>query len=745
MSSTLIPHFAAGPGAAGHSDELTTAIAASLAARGSLWRPRTRHLTTGGAARFANRLALETSPYLQQHAHNPVDWHPWGDEAFAKARALGRPILLSIGYSTCHWCHVMEEESFEDEEVAQALNELYIPIKVDREERPDVDAIYMAAVQALTGHGGWPMTVFLTHEREPFYGGTYFPARDGDRGAQTGFLTLVKDLRRVFDQDPVRIKSAASQLIAATRAQLAGPEPGTLGGDEWLHDAFKLYEQMFDDTYGGLARAPKFPSSLPVRLLLRYAKRFHKPRAQAMALKTLRMMADGGLRDHLAGGFHRYSVDERWLVPHFEKMLYDNALLAVAYLEAWQATGDEQLAVVADEILSYAARDMTDPASSAFFSATDADSANPDKGGEREEGWSFTWTPDEIRAALPDSEARAVLAYYAVTPRGNFEGRNIFSTPRPLSVVAAELKIDERELKLTLCRARAILLECRDRRPQPLLDDKILAAWNGLMISAFARVGSALGNDEHVTHAERAMEFVLKSLVVDGRLQRSFKDGAARHAAYLEDYAFVIAALLDLFEATGKGRYLKKAAHFTAVTTQLFEDQERGGFFMTAADHETLLVREKPAYDGATPSGNSVMTQNLLRLDELLPGQDYRARAEKALKAFAPILKRSPTAMSEMLLAFDFYRDAPRQIVLSARTVDELAPFRAELNKIFLPNRVVVALTEASARELEGLTPLAQDRAPTRQPSAYVCIGTVCKLPSSDPFAFATQLTESAT
>ncbi len=734
--------LAAGPGASPHPDDLTRQIADALAARGPGYRPRTRHVSPTGTARFANRLALETSPYLLQHAHNPVDWNPWGDAAFEKARALGRPVLLSIGYSTCHWCHVMEEESFEDEHVARTLNELYVPIKVDREERPDVDAIYMAGVQALTGHGGWPMTVFLTPDREPFYGGTYFPARDGDRSGQTGFLTLIQELRGIYDKDPVRIKTAAAQLVDATRAQLAGGEPGPLGGDELLHGAFELYDRMFDDENGGLARAPKFPSSVPVRLLLRYAKRFQNPRAQEMAVKTLREMAAGGLRDHVAGGFHRYSVDEIWLVPHFEKMLYDNALLAVAYLEGWQATGDVELAAVADEILTYTAREMTDPGSSAFYSATDADSPNPEKHGEREEGWSFTWTPAELGAALPEAEARAVLSYYAVTPRGNFEGRNILHTPRPLAASARELGLGDRELKLTLSRALAILLEVRDQRPQPLLDDKILAAWNGLMISAFARVGSALGNAEHVTHAERAMEFVLQNLMKDGRLQRSFKDGAARHGAYLEDYAFLIAALIDLFEATGKGRYLKRAAALDALVHDHFEDAERGGFFMTAKDHEVLLVREKPGYDGATPSGNAVMAQNLLRLEELLPGRGYRGRAKATLEAFAPTLAKAPTAMSEMLLAFDFYRDTPRQIVLSARTADELLPFRAELNKIFLPNCVVVLLTEANAREIEAMTPLARDRAPTRAPAAYVCIGTACQLPSHDPFAFAAQLSE---
>jgi uncharacterized protein len=449
--------------------------------------PRTRH-RDGAVPHFTNRLAEETSPYLRQHAHNPVDWYPWGDDAFAEARRRGVPVFLSVGYSTCHWCHVMEEESFEDLEVAQVLNDAYVAIKVDREERPDVDAVYMTAVQALTGRGGWPMSVWLDADRRPFFSGTYFPARDGDRGAARGFISILRELAEIYRADPARVAEAAQSIAAAVRTAMTGAASGdALPGAGVLDAAAAYYARAYDDVNGGVRGAPKFPSSFPIRLLLRHYRRTGDAAARAMAEHSLEKMAAGGMHDQLAGGFHRYSTDERWLVPHFEKMLYDNALLAVAYAEAWQVTGRDDLARVLRTTLDYVLREMT-ASGGGFFSATDADS-------EGEEGTFFVWRADEIRALL-GADAEGFMRFYGVTPAGNFEGRNVLFVPQP----------DEREWE-ALAGMREILRTARAARPNPLRDDKILTAWNGLMISALAFGGRVLGETRYVAcgglHSDR--------------------------------------------------------------------------------------------------------------------------------------------------------------------------------------------------------------------------------------------------
>ncbi|HWP67024.1 MAG TPA: thioredoxin domain-containing protein, partial [Candidatus Limnocylindria bacterium] len=585
------------PGAAPLDAQTLARVEKKWRARDPDYRPRTRHLRPDGSPKYTNRLFLEPSPYLRQHAHNPVNWYPWGDEAFAAARALGRPVLLSVGYSTCHWCHVMEEESFEDEEIARYLNEHYVAIKVDREERPDIDAIYMSAVQALTGGGGWPMTVWLTPDREPFYGGTYFPARDGDRGARTGFLTLLAKLDAVYREQPDQVTGAASELVRSVTARLAPEGGGGARTDATVLDAAaEFYRSRFDATNGGTRGAPKFPSNLPVRFLLRQHRRTGGEVSLAMATLTLEKMAAGGMHDQVGGGFHRYATDARWLVPHFEKMLYDNALLTVAYLEGYQATGRAEFAEVARRILRYVERDMTAP-EGGFYAATDADSPAPD--GRREEGWFFTWTPAEIDAALGPARARVVEAYYGVTAAGNFEGRNILHTPRPLEAVAAELALPPERVQAIVEESREMLYAARAKRPPPLRDEKILTAWNGLMISAYAQAALVLGDPAYAARAARAADFVLTRMRVNGRLRRSWKDGEARHEAYLDDYAFLIAGLLDLYEATGERRWLDEAVALDRVLEAHYEDRAAGGFFMTSDDHETLLVREKPGSDGA--------------------------------------------------------------------------------------------------------------------------------------------------
>jgi len=716
------------------SPELRARLRDATRARGPAYVARTRHKEPDGSPSYANRLVLETSPYLLQHAHNPVDWFPWGDEAFKTARRLGRPVLLSIGYSTCHWCHVMEEESFEDEEVARAINESYVAIKVDREERPDIDAVYMSAVQSLTGSGGWPMTVWLTPEKEPFYAGTYFPPRT--------FLPLLRKLKGTFDDDPAQVAGTAERLVADIRRQLAPDASATMPSAGSLDAASSLYRSRFDADNGGMRGAPKFPSSLPVRFLLRDHQRRNAATNDSlrMATLTLEHMARGGIHDQLGGGFHRYSTDERWLVPHFEKMLYDNALLAIAYLEGCQATRREDFAVVARDILAYVAREMTSP-EGAFYSATDADSLDPK--GRREEGWFFTWTPAELEAALGVQNARIVSTYYGVTAKGDLDGRSVLEVPRPGATVAREIGVSEATLAATIESARATLLAARTKRPPPLRDDKVLTSWNALMISAHARAALALGDATYAERAERAANFVLHTLSKGDRLLRTYNAGSAKLDAYLDDYAFLVAALLDLHEATGHLRWLTEAIRLDAVVESHFEDKAAGGFFATSDDHEPLLARDKPSYDGAEPSGASVEALNLLRLHELTTKESYRARAERCLASAGQVLASSPTSLSEMLLALDFATGVPKEIVIvTPHGRDEAEPFLARLREGFLPNRVLVVVPEGEALErLAAVVPLVASKvARNGKATAYVCERRTCELPTTDPVDFARQL-----
>jgi hypothetical protein len=725
---------AAAPGAEPYPAALARRLDEALAAKGPGYVPRTRHVDERGAPRFTNRLILETSPYLAQHAHNPVDWYPWGDEAFETARRLGRPVLLSIGYSTCHWCHVMEEESFEDLEIAAYLNANYVAIKVDREERPDLDSIYMSAVQMLTGSGGWPMTTWLTPDREPFFGGTYFPPRDGDRGDRRGFLTLLRELRRVYDEQPERVAEQAREIGERIATRLL-PAPGeVVPGVEAIDAALRRYRDAYDPVHGGLARAPKFPSSLPLRLLMRRHVAAGDDDLREMALSTLEHMARGGIYDQVGGGFHRYSTDRLWLVPHFEKMLYDNALLTWAYLDGYRLGGREEPARIARETLRYVAREMTAPGG-AFYSATDADSLTPD--GHREEGWFFTWTPGELVRVLGEEEAAFVGRHYGVSEAGNFEGRNILHVATPWEAADAAGAPRDR-----LDRARAKLYRARSSRPAPLRDDKILTAWNGLMISAFARAGFVLDERELLERAEGAAAFVLERLRVDGRLRRAFKDGRAPQDGFLEDYAFLIQGLLDLYESSGTIGWLREAIALEEVLDAHYLDAESGGYFLTADDHERLLAREKPAYDGAEPSGNSVAAMNLLRLRELTGDAAYGDRADALLRAFAGELRRNPLALSEMLLAIDFRASSPLEVVIVTREPGaDAAPLLDVLRENYLPNHVLarVAQPEIEAA-LDTLTMLRGKVARDGRPTAYVCQEGVCRLPTTDPALFLEQL-----
>jgi len=728
------------PGAPPFDASLVRKLEAAVAAKGPGYRPRTRHTNRDGSAVYTNRLILETSPYLIQHAHNPVNWYPWGDEAFETAAKLKRPVLLSVGYSTCHWCHVMEEESFEDEEIARVMNEKYVAIKVDREERPDVDGVYMSAVQTLTGGGGWPMNVWLTPDRKPFFGGTYFPARDGDRGARVGFLTLLLRMRESYDLPQDELTSRASTLVKSIQEDLSPAGGADLPGAAVLGDAAKIYQESFDPTYGGTNRAPKFPSSLPIRFLLRYHRHAGDTQSLKMATLTLEKMASGGICDQVGGGFHRYSTDSRWLVPHFEKMLYDNALLVSAYLEGYQATGREGFAQVAREILRYVERDMTSP-EGAFYAATDADSPGPD--GRREEGWFFTWTPAEIETVVGPERAKVVLATYAVTAQGNFAGRTILSRPAPPGEVARALNTPAGRIEKVLEESRELLYAARAKRQPPLRDEKILTAWNGLMISALSQAALALGDEKYSRQAVRAADFILKNLRRNGRLLRSYTGGRSRHDAYLGDYAFLTAGLLDLYEATGDPRRLQQALDLDAILEKHYEDLQAGGFFLTADDHERLLAREKPSYDAAEPSGNSVAVLNLLRLHEYTTEDRFRIRAERSLKAFDGLLTRTPAALSEMLLAVDFHLDTPKEVVIIApHSRTEAADFLAQLRAAYVPNRVLVVASEGADLEAQKrLVPFLDGKVAQKgKATAYVCEKGVCLLPTTDPQVFARQI-----
>ena len=734
------------PGAEPFDPALDRALGAAWEARPADYVPRTQHLRADGTPLFANRLLLESSPYLRQHAHNPVDWYPWGDEAFELARALGRPVLLSIGYSTCHWCHVMEEESFDDLEIAEYLNANYVAVKVDRELRPDLDAIYMSAVQLFTqGRGGWPMTLWLTPDRQPYSGGSYFPARDGDRGVAVGLLTLLERLKAAYDVQPERVVEVAGLVVDEIRAHLTPPAAGAAVADDGpLRRAAAIYRAEFDPAFGGLRGTQKFPASLPLRFLLREQRRTGDLELLGMVTTTLERMAAGGMHDQIGGGFHRYATDPQWLVPHFEKMLYDNALLALAYLEAYQVTGREDFAAVVGSILRYVEREMTAPGGG-FYSATDADSLAP--GGQREEGWFFTWTPAEIEAAVGADAARLVKPYFGVTAAGNFDGRTVLHRPRGDVELARELGVPPAVLQRRLGEARERLYAARARRPAPLRDEKVLTAWNGLMISAFARAALVLHVPAYAERAAGAADFLLTRARDGERLVRSVVGLTGEQAGYLDDYAFLIGGLLDLFEASGDTRWLQSALALDGVLEADFEDRTGGGFFRTPAGADPLLAREKPHYDSAEPSGNAAQLLNLVRLHDFTGDDRFRVRAERALGAFAATLNRAPAAAAEMLLALDYRLDTPKEVIIVAPGErGEADPFLERLAATFLPNRVLTVAVEGPHLEEQAqLVPLLAGKyARGGQATAYVCEKRVCDLPTTDPAQFAEQIRRTA-
>ena len=682
-----------------------------------------------------NRLAQSTSPYLLQHAGNPVDWNPWDEEALARARAEDKPILLSIGYSACHWCHVMERESFEDEAIAALMNEHFVPVKVDREERPDLDDIYMAATLAMNqGHGGWPMTVFLTPEQEPFFAGTYFPPEDGH--GRPGFRTLLIRIADLWRKDKSALRDQGAELARYLRDS-ARPAPGTSVGASDLKTALAQYRADFDNRFGGFGRAPKFPPSVGLMLLLRAHRRFGDPEALAMVRKTLDAMARGGMYDQVGGGFSRYSVDERWLVPHFEKMLYDNALLARAYLEGYQVTADPFHQRIATEVLDYVLREMTSP-EGGFYSATDADS-------EGEEGKFFVWTPEEIRAAVGDDEdARRFCAYYDITAGGNFEGKSIPNTPSSLAEVAARLAIAPADLETSLARARLLVYRARLLRFPPGLDDKVLTAWNGLMIGALAEGHRVLGDPRYLDAAVRAAEFVLARLRgPDGRLLRTYRAGVAHLPAYLEDHAYLADAHVDLSEAGGPSRFLREAEALAERMRADFAD-EAGGFFSTARDHEPLIVRPREGHDGATPSANAVAARALARLSYHLDRADLREDAARALRAYGRAIARQPRAFPMSLVAVDLLADGPIELAfVGRRGAPDLTALQSEAGGHFLPNRIVAHLDPLDASP-DALPLLAGKAMVEGRAALYVCRDFACQRPIVDPSDVETALAAAA-
>jgi len=631
-----------------------------------------------------NRLITETSPYLLQHAENPVDWYPWGDAAFEKAKAENKPVLLSIGYSACHWCHVMAHESFEDEAIAALMNEHFVNIKVDREERPDLDQIYQTVVQFFIKRaGGWPLTVFMTPEKIPFYGGTYFPPEDRHR--LPGFPKILQSIAGTYRQKPEEIAKTVQDVeraIRQLREVQASQTSSAVDPDLLMKSADALCEN-FDHTHGGFGSAPKFPGVPALHLLLRYYQQSGDKDYLDRVCFTLGKMAWGGIYDQLGGGFHRYSVDEKWRVPHFEKMLYDNAQLASLYFAACQATGEAFYKTVGIEILDYVLREMTDP-EGGFYSAEDADS----EGGE---GLYYLWTPLEVQALLEKTDAALFCSYYNMTETGNFEGKNILHLTRPLDDLAKALEMPLEEALQGIRSAKEKLLQARGRRPKPLRDDKIIVSWSSLMISAFVSGYQVTRNPAYLATAEKGAAFIRSQLYYSGRLLHTFKDGVGKLEAYLDDYSFFIMALLSLYEATGTPQYLSDARSLAAVLSAQFLDKERGGFYYTSDAHEVLIDRVKPAYDQSIPSGNALAAELFLRLFYLTGERSYFEIGEQTLQRFGGEMAASPFGTGNLIAAADFYLRPPKEIhLIGDPDAPETEVLLSKLYSLYLPNSIIV-------------------------------------------------------
>ena len=703
--------------------------------------------------KYTNKLINENSPYLLQHAHNPVDWHPWGEEAFAKARKENKPIFLSVGYSTCHWCHVMAHESFESTAIAAVLNQHFVSVKVDREERPDVDRVYMTFVQATTGSGGWPLSVWLTPDLAPFFGGTYYPP--DNRWGRAGFKSVLLKIAESWRNDSAGIIASSAELLERLRQATAPEATDAVQPTHALSDlAYTQIKASYDPAHGGFGGAPKFPRPATPDFLLRYHARTGARDALEMVLFTLRKMANGGIHDHLGGGFHRYAVDDRWHVPHFEKMLYDQAQLATVFLDAYQITRDAVYAEAACDILNYVRRDMTG-AQGQFYSAEDADSAVPDRPGEHAEGAFYVWEHDEVVSVLGQQKAAIFNARYGVEkngnvrndPQGEFRGKNILIVSRSVDELAKQSGENKDAIETILSESRALLFAKRAVRPRAHLDDKTITAWNGLMISAFARAFQILEDEDYLTAATAATAFVRKNLYTpaSGILLRCYRTGRAAIEGYADDYAFLIHGLLDLYEASFDVEHLNWAITLQNKQDSLFLDHRQGGYFSTTGKDITILMRIKEDYDGAEPSANSVTLQNLLRLGLMTDQPEYRKQAERIITEFSLKLERAPHAMPRMISAFDFYLAKPRQIIIAGKpgAVDTRNLLRT-LHERYIPNKTVTLADGAAGQHsLEKHCKFISSIHPIDgKATSYVCENRVCKLPVTDPEALRAVLLE---
>jgi hypothetical protein len=678
-------------------------------------------------------LRFEKSPYLLQHADNPVDWYPWGPEAFERARRENKPIFLSIGYSTCHWCHVMERESFEDVEVAQLLNDVFVSIKVDREERPDLDNIYMTVCQMMTGSGGWPLTIIMTPDKKPFFAGTYFPKES--RFGRIGMLDLIPRINEIWARRQVEAVRSADQITSALQ-QHSRNEAGEELGEVTLRTAYEQLSHRFDEQHGGFGDAPKFPTAHNLLFLLRYWRRSSNEKALGMVEKTLQAMRRGGIYDHVGFGFHRYSTDSLWLVPHFEKMLYDQALLATAYTEAYQATRNPEYGQTAREVFSYVLRDMRSP-QGAFYSAEDADS-------EGEEGKFYLWTEDEIRRILTPDEAHLIITVFTIEEGGNFHeeatgrmgGNNILYLKKDLHEIAPALKIPEEQLRLRLENARGKLFAAREKRIHPRKDDKILVDWNGLMIAALAKGARVLDEPGYAEAAKVALDFILENMHnTDGRLLHRYREGQAALQANVDDYAFLIWGMIELYETSFDVRYLQTALELNYDLLRHFWDDTAGGFYFSADDAEDLLVRQKNIYDGAIPSGNSVAALNLLRLGKITAEADFEKKAARIGGAFSRTVKQTPSAYTQLMLAVDFMLGPAYEVVIAGSPgADDTKTMIRALRTHFIPNIIVVL--RPSDEPSPDITRLAEytkhQSAIDGKATAYVCLNYNCQIPTTD-------------
>ncbi|MEC9309151.1 MAG: thioredoxin domain-containing protein [Chloroflexota bacterium] len=678
---------------------------------------------------MANHLINETSPYLLQHSQNPVEWYPWGPEALGRSKKEDKPILLSIGYSACHWCHVMERESFENVHIASIMNSNFINIKVDREERPDLDAVYMEAVQMLTGSGGWPMTVFLTPEAKPFYGGTYFPP--SDQMGMPGFPRLLESVSEAYKTNRSEIERVTTQLteqMGKNGSMTPGVTPLTVN---IMHQAYSSLATSFDYQNGGFGNAPKFPQPMTPEFLLRYYNQGFNPRALEMVEFTLEKMAYGGMYDQIGGGFHRYSTDAYWLVPHFEKMLYDNALIARLYLHAYQITGKNLYERITQETIDYVLREMTD-ANGGFYSAQDADS-------EGVEGKFFVWSLREIINSLGSTDGDIFCKFYGVTDNGNFEGNNILNISKSLESFCRENQLELDNLQVILDHGKTTLLEIRNKRIHPLLDDKILSSWNGLMLKTLAEAGATLKRQDYITAAKHNAMFIINNMHSASRLLRSYRAGQAKLLGYLEDYSFVADGLISLYEATFENQWMEEAIELVDDMIILFWNSELGGFYDTGHDHESLVVRPRDIFDNAQPCGGSVAADVLLRLSIVTGNEDYISKASTSMKGLHQLMARAPGGTAHWLSALDSYVNAPKEIaIIGTGNNIETQTFKNVVFETYVPNKVLVGKNKND----QGIdSPLLQDKdTDNNSPVAYVCQNYTCQYPARDTATFTEQL-----